>query len=366
MPPAELPFSNAPGDAAAPKPSRRRFEFTGQPGEYFRIWIVNLCLTVVTLGVYSAWAKVRTRRYFYQNTRLDGSGFEYTAEPLKILIGRLIVLAFGVLYALAGQFSPQAAVAMIVLLFLASPWMAVRSLAFNHRNSRWRGIRFKFLGSYGEAAKVFLAMPLLVAVTFGLAAPYHHGRQHQFLVANTAYGQSRATFDWEGSGYYIAYLIAFGVVIVGGMIAVVAVAGVVGLAGLETTAEDPESAAGILAVVPMMVGYFAVYGFAAAVIHAMTTNLRYTFSVFPGVRFDSTLSPGGIVWLYLKCGVVVLLTAGLGLPWASIQIARYRAEHLTVLAADGFDHFQQAEEDAHGLGAIADEAAVGFDFDFGL
>ena len=25
--------------------------FTGKTGEYFRIWIVNLCLTVVTLGI---------------------------------------------------------------------------------------------------------------------------------------------------------------------------------------------------------------------------------------------------------------------------------------------------------------------------
>ena len=41
-------------------------EFTGNAGEYFKIWIVNIALTVVTLGVYSAWAKVRKLRYFYK------------------------------------------------------------------------------------------------------------------------------------------------------------------------------------------------------------------------------------------------------------------------------------------------------------
>jgi len=42
----------------------KQFYFTGKGGEYFRIWIVNICLTILTLGIYSAWATVRTRRYF--------------------------------------------------------------------------------------------------------------------------------------------------------------------------------------------------------------------------------------------------------------------------------------------------------------
>ena len=52
------------------------FSFTGTGGEYFRIWIVNLILSILTLGIYSAWAKVRTNRYFYGNTQVDNTGFE--------------------------------------------------------------------------------------------------------------------------------------------------------------------------------------------------------------------------------------------------------------------------------------------------
>ena len=58
-----------------PSPSRMPFRFHGQAGEYFRIWIVNICLTVITLGIYSAWAKVRRKRYFYSNTQLNVSSF---------------------------------------------------------------------------------------------------------------------------------------------------------------------------------------------------------------------------------------------------------------------------------------------------
>ncbi len=43
----------------APPAGPVALKFTGQQGEYFRIWIVNVCLSVITLGIYSAWAKVR-------------------------------------------------------------------------------------------------------------------------------------------------------------------------------------------------------------------------------------------------------------------------------------------------------------------
>src|SRR5690348_9519846 len=59
--------------ATAPEPVRRlSIRFSGGGGEYFRIWIVNLLLTIVTLSLYYPWAKVRKLRYFYGNTVVDG------------------------------------------------------------------------------------------------------------------------------------------------------------------------------------------------------------------------------------------------------------------------------------------------------
>src|SRR6185295_361544 len=69
-----------------------QFQFTGKGGEYFAIWIVNLLLTIITFGIYSPWAKVRREQYFHRNTLLDGHAFDYTGQPIKILIGRVLVL----------------------------------------------------------------------------------------------------------------------------------------------------------------------------------------------------------------------------------------------------------------------------------
>src|ERR1051326_346313 len=71
-----------------------RFVFHGDAREYFRIWIVNALLSVCTLGIFSAWASVRTRRYLRGNTELLGHRFDYTADPRGILTGRALVAAF--------------------------------------------------------------------------------------------------------------------------------------------------------------------------------------------------------------------------------------------------------------------------------
>ena len=79
-------FTTNPLTVPPPAPvSRPRYHlpitFTGSGDEYFRIWIVNLLLMLVTLGFYLPWAKVRRLRYFYGNTLVDGSALDFQADP---------------------------------------------------------------------------------------------------------------------------------------------------------------------------------------------------------------------------------------------------------------------------------------------
>ncbi len=88
----------------------RRFDrlpvrFVGSGSEYFRIWIVNLLLTIVTLGIYSAWAKVRRLKYMYRNTQIADSSFDYHGSPIAILKGRLIALVLLIAYNFSFQLS---------------------------------------------------------------------------------------------------------------------------------------------------------------------------------------------------------------------------------------------------------------------
>ena len=105
------------GAATATQETTRKvpFQFHGDGTEYFRIWIVNLLLTIVTLGIYSAWAKVRSKRYFYGNTELAGDRFDYLASPIAILKGRLIAVAALVAYTLTSMFAPLASIVLLLV-----------------------------------------------------------------------------------------------------------------------------------------------------------------------------------------------------------------------------------------------------------
>src|SRR5579863_6261120 len=110
-------------------------EFRGSGGEYFRIWIVNLAFTIATVGIYSAWAKVRTMRYFRGNTFLAGHPFDYHASPFRILIGRVIAVSVLLGYGITARLHPLAAGAWIVFFVVIAPWLLVSSLRFNARNT---------------------------------------------------------------------------------------------------------------------------------------------------------------------------------------------------------------------------------------
>ena len=101
-------------------------------------WGVVLLLSIVTLGIYSAWAKVRTERYFYAHTRLAGASFEYLASPIAILKGRLIAYAVVICLVLSAQFMPALYLLMVLTIGLLMPALIVWSLRFRARNSAWR------------------------------------------------------------------------------------------------------------------------------------------------------------------------------------------------------------------------------------
>ena len=75
-----------PADDAPRAPQPLEIRFTGSGSEYFRIWIVNLLLCIVTLSLYRPWAKVRRLRYFYANTLVDGHAFDFHGNPKKMLL----------------------------------------------------------------------------------------------------------------------------------------------------------------------------------------------------------------------------------------------------------------------------------------
>lgn len=322
--------------AQQPAPAPVALQFTGGAGEYFRIWIVNLCLTVVTLGLYSPWAKVRRKRYFYGSTLLEGSAFEYTGNPVAILKGRLIVLALFVIYSLAQQFLPLLSFALVLGVLALMPWIIQRALQFNARNSLHRNVRFGFHAGKLQIFGVLLIAALLIPVTLGIAYPWYLAMKRRLFVDNSSYGSERFAFSAGTGDYYVAAM-------------KVSLAFFAFLAG---------------SIVTLGIGALPFYLLLRAYAETAFARLSWRNTTLAGIRFDCGWTTGGLAGLYLVNTLGVIVSLGLLIPWAAIRSARYKLERITLLAEHGPGKVLAAVE--ADVGAVGDEAGELLGFDFGL
>ena len=168
--PPAAPPALAPAPATRTGPHGLAIEFTGSGSEYFRIWIVNLLLTIVTLGFYFPFAKARRLRYFHGNTLVGGHALGFHGDPWKMLRGYVLMLVFGAAYLGAGEISPIAGAVAGVAFALLWPALWQSSLRFRLANTSWRGLRLRFTGSLGGAYAALLPLLLPVAVIVAAGA----------------------------------------------------------------------------------------------------------------------------------------------------------------------------------------------------
>ncbi|MGY1457166.1 MULTISPECIES: YjgN family protein [unclassified Luteimonas] len=359
----------APEDGAEtthlPETVCHRPQFSGTAGEYFGIWIVNVVLTILTLGIYSAWAKVRTERYFYANTRIDGSSFEYLADPIRILKGRLVAYAVVAALVVSSQSMPVLYMVLILLLWLCAPLIVCLAVRFRARYSAWRGVRFGFDATVGSAYGPFLGWVVLAGVTLGVLSPIAKRKQHAWLARGHRFGSARFAYDGRDESYYRPWLVAVGL----GFVLAVVVAVVFGVVfaglGAEEGSEPDVAAVQAAVMIPMAVFYLGLFGL-LTYLRTRQVNLLWNHSTLSGVRFTSTLRVRDVAWLYFSNLVAILCTLGLATPWAMIRLARYRADHLMLESDGGLAAFSAAVGGERGAVGAEMVDALDMGLDIGL
>lgn len=331
-------------------------QFRGDAREYFRVWAVNLCLTLLTLGIFSAWAKVRKKRYFYSHTTLDRTPFQYLGQPLPILKGRLIAAALFLLYYGSSHYLTALLPYVLVAGVLLAPWVIVRSAAFNARYSAYRNMTFGFDGRYRDAvfALYWLGLiPLLVAGTifgwwgnlfigagayaiFGLLFPWWMRRLKHFLITHTAFGGENGELSATGRQFFRVYFMAGLVVSLFGALT----AGLA--AALFGNLKHLTRYAYILPVIPVYVGYVLAYAY----VQAHNSNLVWNHTRLGPLRFKSGLTARGMTGLYIGNALAIIASLGLLTPWAVIRTLRYRADHMQVFQDGELTAFHSMESGA--------------------
>ena len=332
------------GDDAPPA-----LTFSGSGAEYFRIWIVNLLLSVATLGIYSAWAKTRRLQYFYRNTQLAGASFDFRGAPGAILRGRIVALLLVAAYHYAFGLSLQAGIATLALLLGGLPFMMRAALRFRLANTTWRGLPFGFNGGIKDAYLVYF-VPVAIFVLPGallalrpdkpysaalfllyLCWPLLHGAmkayQHKHLMAGDRQADFALTTTDLAKPYVRAFLLGLC------MLVVVAVAfGIAAAPGRGSTS--------VLPWVPAILAVVAAYAFmllAGPYILVRMNNLAWSATAFPGVRIVSAMRVGPYLRLQVANVLLTVLTLGLYRPFAAVRTWRYRVAHVSIDAPDGFE-----------------------------
>ena len=383
-----LPAAPWPASASVNTPTEYPVRFLGSGSEYFKIWIVNLLLTIVTLGIYSAWAKVRRLKYMYRNTQIAGSSFDYHGSPIAILKGRLIALLLLIAYNFSFRFSLIAGVITLALLAAIFPWLIRQSLRFRARYSSYRGIHFQFVGGLTEiyliaAPLIFFIVPfallglyaddeveppvwLMAFLGFALliylvVLPYLHYRFKRYQHNNALLGSAAARFTATAGNFYAVYgilvTITFGIAAVFGVIAGVA-GGALGIAGKGA------SAFGVGFMV-LIIGFYFAYLVLFAAFVVLIQNRIWNHTTVGEVSFRSSARVWPMALIYLVNIILLILTLGLFTPFAVIRSLRYRLESVTALTVSGMDQFLSGVATEQ-VSATGEGAADLFDFDIGL
>ena len=355
----------------------QQFNFTGSGKEYFRIWIVNLCLTIATFGIYSAWAKVRRQQYFDRNTSLAGSVFNFHGNPIAVLKGRLIALVLLFAYHYAFGFSKTFGIVVIVLIFVGMPWLIRSALRFRLRNTSYRGLRFNFNGTIAGAylsyaplllvlvfpacfAALFPDKPIWLASCLGalyLCWPLIHGRMKVYQHSHLQYGDQNSTYSGSSISLLKSYSIAAALGLVLVLLFVI-------LSGTGTTiwvashkgAEVQSRITDFIlfAFFGLLYTYIA-YLLLGPYLQVRIWNLVWNRTRFPGLSIQSTLRVLPYARLQAVNVILTLLTLGLFRPFAVVRLYRYRLAHLSV-TCDSLDDFLQHHQ-AEKISANGDGAA---------
>jgi uncharacterized membrane protein YjgN (DUF898 family) len=343
-------------NAAVPLPSQA-LRYDGKVGQLYGIFLLNILLTLVTLGIFRFWAMARVRRYLWSRLQFQGRRLEYTGTGGELFLGFLLAglillgvfLVTAALFYALSQVHPALSILPILGLYvvLITLGEAARFSAQRYRLSRtvWSGIRGGMEGSalaYG--AKVFLYR-IATVLTLLQLIPWASIRISERRINASSFGSAKFHFEGRAGQLYLPFLLT----LLGTVVLFAAVAGGVywtvhdslapiiaaleanNLAGLQNREEVV--AALMMAVVVGLIG-LVVFSFAAALLACWysATFIRHVAgrTTLAGCNFSSTVTGRGLVWLFFGNFLIVLFTLGLGFPFVVQRSMNFTTRNLLV------------------------------------
>ncbi len=329
----EHPTQSVPSSSPSSTIKTYSGKFHGDGFELFLTLLGNAILTILTLGIYAAWGRVKVFRFFYSNTEFAGHRFRFTGEGMEIFIGYL--KAIGILIALylvfifsimmAVQINPVLVYAALLGFYLAIIYIfhyaIYSSLRYRFSRTRYREIRFQLTEEPAKFANQAFGNFLLSLITLGIFTPFYIHRKVAFIYNSLFYGNLQ--FEYKGNEKEFFKIAFFGF---------------------------------LLTVVTLGIYYFWWY--------PKIYNYYIRHLEVGGAKFRAEIQPGEFFKLVFTNLLIVVFTLGLGYAWVLVRTTRFFVEHIQLEAEIDLDHVVQAIQDkttATGVGM-----AEALDMDVGL
>ncbi len=364
--------------AAVPAPPSRRLTFFGRGRTLFGILLLNLLLSVLTLGIYYFWGKVRARQFVLGEAEFEGDRFVYHATGKELLIGWLKVAAFflllwgiqnGVPLVWKHPFAaPALGLLGSVVLLAVYPLAIVGSRRFRLSRTSWRGIRFSFRGRARHFWRIYVPGVVLTVLTVGLYYPFFQNRVRQFLIDHSYFGTTRFHYDGRGRALFGPFLLAVVVSIAALGAAAWAVGDLVRRVWFLSLARVP--GIGLVAQIwrPALLLLVALSAASTVWLWFMAWRHRYMWNhtSVATASFRSTVTAGRLLGLVSGDTLRLLPTLGVAWPWVVVRHIRFILNNLSLEGPLDLDAIQQDAQAASAVGEGLASFLGFFDFDLGL
>ncbi|GBF51521.1 hypothetical protein LPTSP4_30590 [Leptospira ryugenii] len=266
----------------------RRLEYKGKGEDLLLIFLKNIFLTIVTLGIYSFWAKTNVQKYNAQNLYWAGEAFAFHGSGKERLLGflkalvilavaGLVIVAISSLLALVHPFAQLFGTYLLIVFFLIglNPFIIVGNKRYFTSRSSYRNVRFGFSGKALDIIKIYALGILLCILTLGIYYPWFYAKKESYIGSKTRYGNAYFTLTLNGKDLFFIYLKVI-----------------------------------ILTIVTL--------GIYIPWFIAEKYNYTWSQTSFQGKRFRSDLSGGKVLGYSILAYFLIFFTFGIGYGWAVV------------------------------------------------
>ncbi len=361
----------------------------GSPWSLAGLGLLNMLLSVLTLGIYSFWGRTEVRRRLWSMVRMNGEPFAYTGSGKELFLGYIIVffiitlptiLAFALVpYVATYFFGPVAGpiiglsfvFAYLIFIYLLIGTAVYRAMRYRLSRTQWRGIRGAVIGNHWSYGWHYFWTNIANYFAAGWMTPWRSNLLHRTLTNDMRFGESTFKYKGRAGPLYPPFVLVW----IGGIIALVIVIG--GTAAIMwSRVQDSIEAAGSGNGPPVpeplswtelgaMYGLYAIAGLVllmfGANYFARTLNFFTNFTSFAGTAgFKLRASAASLLWLTVSNLALTIFSLGILGPVAIARRMRYIVDRLEITGGVDFPSIVQSTA---GRGTRGEGLATAFDVD---